>query len=345
MLGVIAEGYFVGMPLVVGASPAAVVELGSTRIVEGSHPPETVVVPTAGMLVTFSVSDGPLLPDEVLDGVVKGGVGVGVDVGVDVVSVGSVLLPVGIVLFPGTLDEVIAGGGVKVVVVLVMGPGLVVDEVRGGSGGGEVPVSVAVEFETGGSPGSLLAVDSGVDTGGSDVGGAVTVDVSLVKMPVPGPVIPSVAVEFGAGSRMPVRIELISPKTELSGSAGSVVLDELAVTIPVGASRISDVLDVRGGCSSEAEGIVGVGVGVSSGVGVGVGVSSGAGVDVSSTTLVLDEDCSGVLVEVSLGELSDGVLLLLLDSVSEEELLLDELSIAELLLVEVSVDEELLDDV
>jgi hypothetical protein len=56
------------------------------------------------------------------------------------------------------------------------------------------------------------------------------------------------AVAFGDGSKTLEMAEPISPRRELSGLPGSELL-ELVVTMPVGASRIPDVLDVGTGAS------------------------------------------------------------------------------------------------
>jgi hypothetical protein len=66
LLGAIAEGYLVGIPLaVVGTTPEAVVEMGSTRIVDGMYGcVVSNVVVICGMLVTPG-SSGRLLMDVV----------------------------------------------------------------------------------------------------------------------------------------------------------------------------------------------------------------------------------------------------------------------------------------
>jgi hypothetical protein len=208
-------------------------------------------------------------------------------------------------------------------------------------------VDEMVEFVTGGRPGSLTLVLS--DTGGSvtvgsDTVGSVVVAGAVAETPVPGPVIPSVgprtevsvgvagAVAFGDGSKTLEMTESISLKRELSGLPGSKML-ELVVTMPVGASRIPDVLVVGTGGSSD------------------VVVSSGAAgllVDVGSSSAMLlvllpgsggstvEEGRSGSGVEVSLAELSSGVLVLpgavsvaeaVSDGLSVEEASSDELSV------------------
>lgn len=141
MLGAMADGNVVGMPLaVVGVLPVAELELGATRIVDGSHGSEVVKVDKGVMFVTPD-SDGRLELDD------------SVGVGGSVVSGATVLLPVGTELLPEMMDEVITGGSVKDVVVLVPGSGIEVEVVTGGSGV-TVPVLVSVagmvEFEIGG---------------------------------------------------------------------------------------------------------------------------------------------------------------------------------------------------
>jgi len=136
-----ADGNVVGMPLaVVGVLPVAELELGATRIVDGSHGSEVVKVDKGVMFVTPD-SDGRLELDD------------SVGVGGSVVSGATVLLPVGTELLPEMMDEVITGGSVKDVVVLVPGSGIEVEVVTGGSGV-TVPVLVSVagmvEFEIGG---------------------------------------------------------------------------------------------------------------------------------------------------------------------------------------------------
>jgi hypothetical protein len=113
LLGAIAEGRLLGIPLaVVGTNPEAVVEMGSTRIVEGIYGCVTsndVVI--TGMLVT-PASGGPLVETlVVVDAFEVGRVVVG---GTDV-SGGTVLLPVGTELLPGTelgkeVGGVLSGG-------------------------------------------------------------------------------------------------------------------------------------------------------------------------------------------------------------------------------------------
>jgi hypothetical protein len=86
----------------------------------------------------------------------------------------------------------------------------------------------------------------------SVVGGRVSVEVSLVVIPVPGPVMKVVGretVEFGVGSSTLVMTELISLKMELRMLPGSLVLDAVVVTMPVGANRISDDVVVGTGDS------------------------------------------------------------------------------------------------
>jgi len=141
LLGAMADGNVVGMPLaVVGVLPVAELELGATRIVDGSHGSEVVKVDKGVMFVTPD-SDGRLELDD------------SVGVGGSVVSGATVLLPVGTELLPEMMDEVITGGSVKDVVVLVPGSGIEVEVVTGGSGV-TVPVLVSVagmvEFEIGG---------------------------------------------------------------------------------------------------------------------------------------------------------------------------------------------------
>jgi hypothetical protein len=219
---------------------------------------------SGGMLVTAPVSSGPVVVEklgELFDVLllrVVGGVG-----GVEV-SGGTVLLPVGFVVLPeNMLDDVVVTGGSEVVDEVIPVPGpvtppvMLVDELEGGFG---VPVPVLpesvderVEFVIGVCPGSLL-----VDVGGGG-GGSVTVAEVPVATPVPGPVMPSdelglnVVVALDDGSRMLERPEPMPLKRELSGLGGSDVL-ELVVTIPVGANRISDVLDVGTGGSTEVDG-------------------------------------------------------------------------------------------
>jgi hypothetical protein len=173
-----------------------------------------------------------------------------------------------------------------------------------------VSVDGMVEFVTGGKPGSLTLVLS--DTGGSVTVGSVAVDGAVVETPVPGPVIPSVgprtevsvgvagAVAFGDGSKTLEMAEPISLRRELSGLPGSELL-ALVVTMPVGASRIPDVLVVGTGGSSDvgvSSGAAGLLVGVSSGVpGLLVGVSSG----VPGLLVGVSSGVPGLLVGVSSG--------------------------------------------
>jgi hypothetical protein len=257
--------------------------------------------------------------------------------------------------------------------VLVPVPGI--DVLPGGGDVMLVSVDGMVEFVTGGKPGSLTLVLS--DTGGSVTVGSVAVDGAVVETPVPGPVIPSVgprtevsvgvagAVAFGDGSKTLEMAEPISLRRELSGLPGSELL-ALVVTMPVGASRMPDVLVVGTGGSSDvgvSSGAAGLLVGVSSGVpGLLVGVSSGVPgllVDVGSSSTVLlvvlpgsgstkdkvgswirgvEEGRSGSRVEVSPAELSSGVLVLpgavsvgeaVSDGLSVEEASSDELSAAD----------------
>ena len=248
---------------------------------------------------------------------------------------------------------------------LVPVPGI--DVLPGGADVIVLSVTGMVEFVTGGRPGSLTLVLS--DTGGSVTVGSVAVDSAVVETPVPGPVIPSVgprtevevgvAVAFGDGSKMLEMTESISLRRELSGLPGSELL-ELVVTMPVGAIRIPDVLVVGTGGSSD--------VAVSSGV-AGVLVDVGS----SSTRLLVllpgsggstvEEGRSGSRVEVSLAELSSGVLVLpgavsveeavsdglsveeaSSDELSVEDVSSDELSLVEVLRTGLLVDEETLDE-
>jgi hypothetical protein len=339
LLGAIAEGYWVGIPLAdaVGTNPEAVVELGSTIIVDGIYGSVGSAVVIPGMLVT---------PDSLVVVVVVMGVldSLVIVVGGSDVSGGVVLLPVGMVPLPEKPPDVVgAGGGVKADVVLVPVPGMSVDEL-GRPGVVVLSVDETVAFVTGGNTGSLMVVVS--DTGGSvsDTGGSVTVAGPVVETPVPGPVIPSVGprtevvvVAFGDGSKTLEMAEPIPPMIELSGLPGSELLE--LVTIPVGAIRIPDVLVVGTGGSSDAV------------------VSSASVVlleDVGSSSRVLlvllpgtgsstvEEGRSGSVVEVSLDESSAGELVLP-DAVSVEEVSSDELSVEEAssdeLSVEVSSDE------
>jgi len=147
------------------------------------------------------------------------------------------------------------------------------------------------------------------------------------------------AVAFGDGSKMLEMTESISLKRELSGLPGSELL-ALVVTMPVGASRIPDVLVV----SSGAAGLL-VDVGSSSAMLLVLLPGSGG------TTV--EEGCSGSGVEVSLAELSSGVLVLpgavSVEEASSDELSVvdvssDELSLVEVLRTGVLVDEETLDE-
>jgi hypothetical protein len=153
------------------------------------------------------------------------------------------------------VEEVTGGCDVDVgAVVLLTGGGTTVGLVVGVVTGGRVglvsgPVGEAVEFAGGGdSVGRVV-------TGGSVVGDPVPVGVSVVNTPVPGPVTPEVGrrpvVTFGVGSRTLEMTEPMPLRTELSGSPGWVVicwgvLDGVVVTIPVGARRIPDEVDVLG---------------------------------------------------------------------------------------------------
>lgn len=246
MLGAIADGNDDGMPLAVVCvfCPDVVDAVGATIRLVGSQS-DVVKVPTGATLVTpFSV------PVRVV--VVVGSSLDEVMVGGTLVSGGAVLLPVGTELLPEMLVEVITGGSVTEDVVLVPGSTIVVPVLRGGSVV-PVPVGMLVLFVIGGCPVSVLddKVPGGVvsvTTGGS---------VTLVAVPVPGPVIPlDVMVEVVVGSKMLVRIELMSLRTELSGLSGSLVVDEL-VTMPVGAIMISDELDKVTTGFSEVEDDVG----------------------------------------------------------------------------------------
>jgi len=129
-------------------------------------------------------------------------------------------------------------------VAFVPGPGVTVELLSGGWSVLVVPGSaVEVEFEIGGSP---VPVDdrSGSETVAAvDVGGG-SVTVAVEETPVPGPVIPSVAVAvvvaFCDGLITLEIADEISLSKELIGSLRPVV-DEL-VTMPVGASRIELVV-------------------------------------------------------------------------------------------------------
>lgn len=349
LLGAIAEGRPVGIPLaVVGINPEAVVEMGSTRIVEGIYGCVTSndVVMT-GMLVTPASGGRLVVSLVVVDASEVGRVMVVDGTG------GTVLLPVGTELLPGTdpgkeVGGVLSGGWLILVVELVPVPGI--DVLPGGGDVIVLSVDEMVEFVTGGRPGSLTLVLS--DTGGSVTVGSDTVDgAAVVETPVPGPVIPSVgprtevevgvagAVAFGDGSKMLEMTESISLKRELSGLPGSELL-ALVVTMPVGASRIPDVLVV----SSGAAGLL-VDVGSSSAMLLVLLPGSGG------TTV--EEGCSGSGVEVSLAELSSGVLVLpgavSVEEASSDELSVvdvssDELSLVEVLRTGVLVDEETLDE-
>jgi hypothetical protein len=253
LFGAIADGYLDGIPLaVVGGNPVAVDEPGSTRIVDGINGVVAVPVsvPSGGMLVTPPVSSGPVLVEtvELLVEVLLRVVG-----GVEV-SGGTVLLPVGIELLPEKVLDVTTGGSVEVdEVAPVPGPVMPVAVLEGVTVPG-LPESVAdvVEFVIGGCPGSVVDVDNGG-------GGSVTVADALVETPVPGPVMPSEGLGLTeaevvcGGSRTLETAEPMSLKRELIGSLGSDVL-ELVVTIPVGASRIPDVLDVETGGSTDVDG-------------------------------------------------------------------------------------------
>jgi len=189
-----------------------------------------------------------------------------------------------------------------------------------------------------------------VDNGG---GGSVTVAEVLVATPVPGPVIPSdglglnvVEVVLCGGSRMLERPELISLNRELSGVGGSDVL-ELVVTIPVGASKIPDVLDVGTGGSTDVDDSCWaaellVDEGRSTAVLVRLPRTGGSTVEEGSSESLVEEDSSGFLVEDSVDELSAAELVLS-GVVSVEEEPADELWPVEVLPSEVSVDEGLSD--
>ena len=320
-----ADGKVVGMPLaVVKVLSVAVLEVGAIIIVDGSHGSEVVNVVRGGMIVTPG-SDAWLELEELV--VVTGGG--------SVVSDGTVVLPVGTVLLPDIVVEVITDGSV-VDVVLVPGSVIVVEVMTGGC---EVDVSVAeaemVEFVIGGCPGPVVvdsggAVEVSVDVGG----GSVTVGAVLVETPVLGPVMPV------DGSRTLESTELISPSRELIGLLASVVLE--LVTMPVGAKRMEDELSVVVGVS-EDDALVEVELGKTSEVVVEASATELLVVVGVLTELLLlllllrvDEDSSAVLVEDSLLELSAVLVLVLLSLV--------DVSVAEVLAVDVSVDEELSDE-
>ena len=113
-------------------------------------------------------------------------------------------------------------------------------------------MGMLVLFVTGGCPVSRV-VDELTVAGGGEVsvaGGSVD-----VAVPVPGPVRPlDVIVEVVGGSKTLEKTELISPKMDVSGLPGVLVLDEL-VTMPVGAMMISDELDVTTGFSEVEDGV------------------------------------------------------------------------------------------
>jgi len=173
LLGAIAEGRPVGIPLaVVGINPEAVVEMGSTRIVEGIYGCVTSndVVMT-GMLVTPASGGRLVVSLVVVDTSEVGRVMVVDGTG------GTVLLPVGTELLPGTdpgkeVGGVLSGGWLILVVELVPVPGI--DVLPGGGDVIVLSVDEMVEFVTGGRPGSLTLVLS--DTGGSVTVGSDTVD-------------------------------------------------------------------------------------------------------------------------------------------------------------------------
>lgn len=233
-------------------------------------------------------------------------------------------MPVGIELLPEiVVEEMIVGVTIEVVE-LVPGSTMIVDELGGSVTLGSVPV----ELVTGGC--------------------SVTVAVSLVETPVPGPVKAldgrAVAVAFGDGSIMLEITELMSLKIELIGLLDSVVLE--LVTMPVGASRISDELVVVTGGSTDIDALVEVEVGNTSEV---VGVTSTELLVVacwSSELLELvprvDEDSSDLLVEVF--SASPLLLVVVVAAVVVVLLLsLDAVSV-EVLSAEVSLDEELVEE-
>jgi hypothetical protein len=213
---------------VVGASPPeTVVEVGSTRIVVGSHDSEFVVLPSCGMLVT------PL-------GLASVGVGVGS---------GAVVFEVLLVTGGGggTLvnDD---GGGVVIGGSLVFDPG---GGVELGGGGG------SVVLETGGG-GSMMVDDTGGGVGsvGLSVGtvslgfgsGSVVAEVTI---PVPGGVVSGIVMsdEVGRGSS-----GIFVSVAFWSGGATLVITETT--------SLIMDLTGSRGFFSVGSAVVVGVGVGV-----------------------------------------------------------------------------------